>query len=128
MKTPAGRAYIYKRTRRSGPRYTRLRHVAKLLGVTLTITREEYEELIKKPCAYCGGPTGDTGSGLDRIIPSQSYSLRNVVPSCGVCNRIKNNVFTFEEMLEIGEVIRRVRARRPLPTTYQTSRHLKQAP
>lgn len=64
-----------------------------------TLSREEFAEIIKQDCAYCG----DAGvnvvrkyygtmlyNGIDRVDNSRGYTLDNVVPCCHFCNMAKN--------------------------------------
>ena len=44
--------------------------------------------------------------GLDRIDNSRGYFLDNIVLACWRCNTIKNDFFTKNEMLQIGDIIR----------------------
>jgi hypothetical protein len=46
------------------------------------------------------------GSNLDRKDSSGAYEASNVVPCCRRCNYGKNNMFTYEEWMAIGQVIR----------------------
>ncbi len=67
-------------------RFRRAVLAAQKRGITWEILDEDaYLELVGKPCAYCGGPTGG-GIGLDRLDSRGPYSVANVVPSCGPCN------------------------------------------
>ena len=40
---------------------------------------------------------------IDRKDNSRGYSLDNICLACMLCNFIKSNIFTYEEMLEIGK-------------------------
>lgn len=81
------------------------RHVQKLGDTEDTIiTFEEYLELIKLPCVYCG----DTNSsfvtdrrdretmlrynGIDRLDSGIGYRKENVVPACKRCNIAKGEL------------------------------------
>jgi len=82
------------------------------------ITQDEfvkwYEEQPKK-CHYCEIPSeyshlmrkyfGAHGVQLsvDCKRNDVGYKLGNIVLSCDRCNFIKSNIFTYEEMLEIGQ-------------------------
>ncbi|MCX6737075.1 MAG: hypothetical protein NTW73_03270 [Candidatus Parcubacteria bacterium] len=69
-----------------------------------------------KYCFYCGIPEnmvykfakGNMRNRLtiDRINPKGSYSINNIVLACGVCNFVKSDIFTKEEMLEVGKIIK----------------------
>jgi len=73
------------------------------------MTFEEYKSLEGLPCYYCGWPRPEKGSGIDRIDNSKGYELINCVPCCTECNTARNNHFTEEEMLRIGEVIGQIK-------------------
>lgn len=76
-------------------------------GCTTTITRKYLEDIIYNgKCIYCG----DTKNiGLDRIDNSRGHEIGNVVPCCYDCNVARNNNFSFEEMLKIGKVIKKIK-------------------
>lgn len=80
---------------------------ARLKGRIWSLSREQFDHLTASPCAYCGSPPanrtkdrwGDGAfvySGLDRVDPSEGYTIDNVVPACFICNRAKTNL-TIEE-------------------------------
>ena len=58
---------------------------------------QKFEYLLSLPCLYCGGATGETGSGLDRVDNNMGYILKNVVPCCGTCNKLKGPHLTTSE-------------------------------
>lgn len=90
-------------------RFALARGTAKRTGRTWTIDRELFAALTSRPCTYCGGPLPETGSGLDRLDNKRGYEPDNVVPCCTICNRVRNDVFTHEEMAQvIGPLIERV--------------------
>jgi len=70
------------------------------MGNKVQLTREEYCEIFKNdpPCIYCNSLIRSTGSGLDRIDNSKVYTIDNVNPCCGVCNDIRGDNLTVEEM------------------------------
>ena len=50
-------------------------------------------------CIYCGNSVEkETGANLDRLDNGGGYTKNNVVPCCGNCNKIRNNILTHEEM------------------------------
>lgn len=84
----------------------------------VTITRNDFVEWYRtqpKNCIYCGLPEEKIkkvhGGHLDRVLRltidcidnDLGYAKGNLVLACNRCNLIKSNVFTYEEMLEIGE-------------------------
>jgi 5-methylcytosine-specific restriction endonuclease McrA len=48
---------------------------------------------------------------VDRMISDQPYSPENCVLACYPCNNAKSDVFTYEEFVEIGKTIGRVKIR-----------------
>lgn len=73
---------------------------AKTRGINFPLSRDEVSLLIRKPCHYCGAiagnlkrtkdcPSGFPHNGIDRVNSDRDYSLDNVVPCCGGCNRAK---------------------------------------
>ena len=49
---------------------------------------------------------------IDRKDNNKPYQKDNIVLACPVCNFIKGNYFTFEEMLVIGKVIRQIKEKK----------------
>ncbi len=69
------------------------------------------KKTISYPCTYCG----DTNKvSLDRIDNSFGHIKSNVVPCCKECNTARNINFTFEEMLIIGQSIKRIKEARSM--------------
>ena len=56
---------------------------------------------------------------FDRVNPNKNYELNNVVLACFDCNKIKDNVFTFEEMRKIGQEIIKPKWQKELTKTQQ---------
>lgn len=71
----------------------------------------------EKKCFYCKLPeeliekfVGNKMSksrrlSIDRINPKGVYEIDNIVLACGICNMVKSDIFTKEEMLEVGKII-----------------------
>lgn len=72
-----------------------------------------------KTCHYCGtsipwkphGTYKNKGGGyyLDRKNNSDGYSKDNCVVCCSLCNHVKGNLFTYDEMVKMGNTIREIR-------------------
>jgi len=58
-------------------------------GLEYSLTKEQYDELIYKPCYLCGFKNG-VGNGLDRQDNSIGYTYGNVLPCCSTCNMMKS--------------------------------------
>ena len=70
----------------------------------------------RKLCFYCNIPEllvvkfakGKMRSRLtiDRLDPKGTYQKDNIVLACGICNTVKSDIFTKDEMKEIAKIIR----------------------
>lgn len=101
----------YKRTDKG--RYASALCEAKRRGLIFSINFDDFCALLKEPCYYCETEaTVNYGHRLDRIENSMGYSLANVVPCCGPCNKIRGDNLTFLEMTVAMKVI--VEFRKPL--------------
>jgi hypothetical protein len=78
------------------------RNQAKYRNIPFLLTNDQFAELTKKDCYYCGDPPlqRETYSkridaeayvynGVDRIDSSLGYTEDNCVPACGMCNKMK---------------------------------------
>jgi hypothetical protein len=80
-------------------------------GLECDLTAAWFKENIQnKPCIYC--KRSDVRIGCDRINNSIGHTKANVVPSCGDCNKSRQDIFTHNEMLELGPHIAQIFARR----------------
>ena len=95
-------------------RFSMARSSAKKSGHSFDLSFDQWFELVKKSCIYCGGRLPDAGSGLDRKDNAREYTIDNVVPCCTICNKTKSNVFTYEEMLLLGAVVSKIKEARKL--------------
>lgn len=68
----------------------------------------------KQVCVYCDIPVERMTVvnkskklakrlSIDRIVNEKGYTIDNIVLACMRCNFIKSNLFTFDEMREIGQ-------------------------
>lgn len=87
----------------------KLRDAQKGLGKNDLDMEWYIENILSKPCVYCG----DTiNIGCDRIDNNQAHNRNNVVPCCRECNIARGNNFTHDEFLHIGKAIKEVKLRR----------------
>jgi len=89
---------------------------AKERGLEFNLSLDYFKQLKSDDCCYCGTPNmflahycevmglKTPWMSIDRKDNSKGYIVGNVVSACFVCNRIKSNFFSFEEMLEIGRL------------------------
>lgn len=102
-----------KHFRESPPgRYGQLRSQAARRGKEVSVTLEQFIQLIRQPCHYCRSELTPTGIGLDRVDPTSGYHVNNVVPCCGPCNATRGITWTYQEMLALGPVVARLKAER----------------
>lgn len=88
----------------------------------INLSYEEFLDLIKtKRCHYCNKKlefnphTRDENNNytsrayqLDRKDNNKGYTKENCVPCCWDCNRIKSNIYTYEEFLIISKALKKV--------------------
>lgn len=71
-------------------------------NLTFNLSREQFEDLIIKPCYYCGSCCESKQmynkremvyyTGIDRVDNSIGYEINNCVPCCKICNILKKAV------------------------------------
>jgi hypothetical protein len=72
-------------------------------GLEWNLSREQFRGITVRECLYCGKPPsqvrnntrGTPGyqyTGVDRLDPLLGYTVENVVPCCGACNRAKSDL------------------------------------
>lgn len=77
-------------------------------GLTVSITFEQFVNIVSKPCVYCGFYAEESVTGVDRIDSTRSYVIENCVSCCGVCNIMKSDhplQYFKEHVLKIGAYI-----------------------
>lgn len=103
--------------------YNRLKNVASYRKHDeFTLTFDDFKEFTKiTSCEYCGhgvvweknfrilnGRQVGNSYNLDRKDSSLGYSKENCVVCCRVCNVLKLDIFTYEEMKRIGPFTRNI--------------------
>lgn len=81
-----------------------------------TLTLKEFTEIIMRRCFYCDDAPNNISqgvlyNGIDRIDSSLGYIKNNIVTCCNTCNRIKSDIFTFEDMLTLSNALKNVMKR-----------------
>lgn len=103
-------AHIQKQLYSTKGRFQHLRGLAKKRGLEVLMTFEQYEQLIAKgSCDYCSGPLSKTGGGLDRLDNNKGYVIENVVPCCGNCNKLRQNLLAPEETKALVQQLKQLR-------------------
>jgi hypothetical protein len=67
------------------------KHRALKRGLNVSITFEQFVNIVHKPCVYCGYYAEESVLGIDRIDSTRSYVLENCASCCGVCNSMKSD-------------------------------------
>lgn len=63
------------------------------------------ENIVTKKCIYCGS---NKNVGCDRINNNFGHTIDNTVPACYICNTVRSNLFTVDEMKLLGKVIEQI--------------------
>lgn len=80
-------------------------------GLKFDLDVEWFEEnVLGKPCHYCG--IAENRMGVDRLDNELGHTKDNCVPCCSTCNRVRLDIFSPEEMKELGAVIYKIKKRR----------------
>lgn len=94
---------------------------AKSRGHSHNLSFEEFNDIIKLPCYYCGAPPkmvskdvlkhrGDTHqppiayNGVDRLNPDIGYEKGNCVPCCSTCNYMKHTLQKEDFLSQIEKI------------------------
>jgi hypothetical protein len=103
--------------------WSNLKYNAKKEGHKLTLTKNEFQIFYgfakARECSYCGiseaafaslkrkSPRGHLVQclGVDRSNSGDGYTSNNIRLACFICNRIKSNIFSAEEMEDLGKAI-----------------------
>lgn len=68
-------------------RYNFYKKGAKKRNIDFNLTKDEFYNLTSKKCYYCNEIK--EYNGIDRIDSSRGYTLKNCVPCCEYCNKMK---------------------------------------
>lgn len=76
---------------------------AKDRGFEFALTLAQVEELVGKPCTYCGAPPRN---GIDRIDSSAGYTIENSAPCCTICNFMKSTMPVQQFLEHVKKIAR----------------------
>lgn len=98
--------------------YNNISYVSKHRGIKNELTYEQFLTFTSvNKCHYCGRILNwykhkkngqSVAYNLDRKDNISSYSINNCVACCSCCNKIKSNIFTYDEMVKIGKTVNEV--------------------
>lgn len=80
-------------------RFHTLKNNAKRRNLSVELTLDEFLYIANDPCVYCQGHYDtDKGSGshIDRLDNTKGYTLANSISCCGFCNKIKQDLLSYE--------------------------------
>lgn len=83
----------------------KMRSRAKHKNMEFKLSKKELILLRNKPCTYCHRKLPMNETSIDRKDNSIGYLESNCVPSCRMCNTIKGEHLTYEEMILVGKII-----------------------
>jgi hypothetical protein len=81
---------------------------AAIRGIEWDLTREQFMFFWQKPCHYCGDEIQTVG--LDRFDNKKGYTVENIVPCCGTCNRMKLEMSASEFLSRCEKIVARANA------------------
>ena len=98
--------------------YTHIKGGAKHRKIKFNITKEDFINWYnnqEKKCIYCSRIEQDAikdrnGNykrlSIDRKDNDKGYTLNNIVLCCHRCNTIKSKIFTYEQMIRVGNILK----------------------
>ena len=87
----------------SKPVYEKYKKSANTRNYDFTITEEEFNAIIVKPCYLCGA---NDKNGIDRFKNNIGYILENCRPCCGHCTLLKKDL-NYEHIVQMAQGIDR---------------------
>lgn len=98
--------------------YAHIKGGAKHRNIIFIITKEEFINWYntqEKRCVYCNRTEQEAIKdkdgkykrlSIDRKDNNKGYELNNIVLSCHKCNTIKSEIFTYEQMIRVGNILK----------------------
>ena len=93
--------------------YKEYKNSASKRNHSFQLSKDEFITFLNKPCHYCGFKNMKY-TGIDRISSKIGYQSDNCVPSCRICNHLKNQV-DYEDFFHMIHHI--LQQHKLLPTT-----------
>lgn len=69
-----------------------LKESAEKRHIEWNLSDQQAKKYLTEKCYYCDYISDDHLNGIDRLDSSKSYSIKNTVPSCKWCNKMKNTI------------------------------------
>lgn len=79
--------------------YSKKRSNAKSRGLEMALSLDEFGDIVKRPCFWCGSPSSievkrpkvevQWFNGIDRLHNHKGYTKENSVPCCVGCNSLR---------------------------------------
>ncbi len=99
--------------------YNHIVHTAKMRVLPHSLTYEEFLKFTKvQACHYCTSPVTwrphcthnryGRQCNLDRKDSDRGYHVENLVVCCTMCNRIKNSILSYEDMMLLSPTLRQI--------------------
>lgn len=102
--------------------YYQIKNNAKNRNINFVISKEDFirwYDKQEKLCHYCGRNLEEIKRdiktdilhnknrfSIDRKDNDTGYQLDNIVLCCHKCNTIKSNIFTYEQMIRVGNILK----------------------
>jgi 5-methylcytosine-specific restriction endonuclease McrA len=87
---------------------------SKKRGIDFLLSKTIFQELIVKPCFYCGYVKEGEVNGLDRLDNNKGYTQENLVTSCSTCNLLKGTQHPQEFIDKIAGIHRYITEKKPI--------------
>ena len=98
--------------------YAAVRKKAENRNLNFELTFEQFKEITRRDCTYCGKPASESNflkdkltdtlvryNGVDRANNNEGYTLSNSVPCCKMCNWMKMNLTVDEWITHMKQII-----------------------
>ena len=69
--------------------YGNYQRTAELKQLDFHLTKEEFYDIVKQNCSYCGIMQEKGFNGIDRVVSTLGYVVGNCVTCCAMCNYMK---------------------------------------